>query len=155
MFQNVSRVQIEGGRSARVRPSELGVAPVAHRHFFEPLINDEVDERGAAEDAVGDQVAAEPVEAGADRGADGDDSQSDFGIEVFARVEIGAGAQGTSIDRPIVANRLADRQGNAAAAAAARDGTRRVDGGDGTRRVGGGDGKSGVTLWTLRENLQA
>src|SRR2546426_2510453 len=108
LLEHIGRVQVEGWRGARVRTSEFGVAPVTDGHFFDVPVHDEVDERCAAEDAVGDEVAAEPVEAGTDSGADDDDRQSHLRIEIFAHVEIFAATHRTSIDRAIVADRFAD-----------------------------------------------
>ena len=138
-------MQVESWRAARVRTSKFGVAPVTNGHFFEAPIYDEVDERCAAQDAVGDEIAAEPVEAGADAGAHDDDRQSHLRIEIFARVEIFAATHRTSIDRAIVADRFADRQRNAASAPAALNGA---------RGVGGSDGETGITLRTFDEDLQ-
>ena len=56
-------MQIEGGRIPRVGAAELGVAAVADREILEAPVDDQVDERRGGEDAVGDEIALEPVEA--------------------------------------------------------------------------------------------
>jgi hypothetical protein len=144
LLEHIGGVQVEGWRGARARTSEFGVAPVTDGDFFEVPIHDEVDERCAAEDAVSDEIAAYPVEAGADGGADDDDRQSHLWIEILSRVEIFAATHWTSIDGAIVADRFADRQGDPASASAAPNGA---------RGVGGSDGKTGITLWTFGEDL--
>ena len=68
--------------------AELGVAAIADGQVLQPAVDDEIDQRGGGEDAVGDEVAAEPVEDAADRRADDDDREPDLRIEVLADVEV-------------------------------------------------------------------
>ena len=55
-------------------------------------------DRRRGENAVGNQVALEPVEARADDDADDDNRQAQLRIEVLAAVEVGAAAHRTAID---------------------------------------------------------
>ena len=59
-------MKIERRRRAFVAPTKFGVAPVADRHFFQPAVDDQIDERCERQDAVRDQIALEPVEDCAD-----------------------------------------------------------------------------------------
>src|SRR5262249_41729742 len=68
LLENVSGVEIEGAGGSRVGSAEFRVAAIADGEILEPPVDNQVDERGGGEDAVGDQVAAVPVEAGADQG---------------------------------------------------------------------------------------
>src|SRR5687767_8163257 len=88
--------------------AELAVAPIADRDIAEAPVDEQIDQRGASEDAVGDQIFCKPVEDGADEGADDDDREADFGIEVLADVEVAAAAYGTNIDTRIAAHRVAE-----------------------------------------------
>src|SRR3954452_13439652 len=72
LLEDIGGMQVEGGGGAAIRAAELGVAALADRHVLETTVDDEIDERRRAQDAVGDQVLAEPVEPGADQGADDD-----------------------------------------------------------------------------------
>ena len=47
--------------------AELGVAAVADGEILQPAVDDQIDERRGGEDAVGDEIALEPVEDRADR----------------------------------------------------------------------------------------
>ena len=121
-------MQVEGGRGARVAAAKFRVAAVADGDVLQPPVHDQIDQRRGREDAVRDQIAAEPVEAGADQGADDDDGEADLRIEILADVEIGAVADGAAIDRAIFAQRRRDVQRDRPAAAAALDLVRRVRG---------------------------
>ena len=46
----------KAGGGARVAAAELGVAAVADGQILQPPVDDQIDERGAAEDAVGDEI---------------------------------------------------------------------------------------------------
>jgi len=137
-------VQVEGGRAAFVLAAELGVTAVADGEVLQSAIHDEIDERRRPENAVRDQIAAEPVEAGADERADDDDGEADLGIEVLADVEIGTGTDGTAIDGGAGAHRPGDRQRDFASAATARD--RR-------RHISGVNRQTRIAFRTLREDL--
>src|SRR5262249_54027676 len=143
-LEDVSGVEIKGGSRPCVRAAELRVAAIADGDVLEPAVDDEIDERGGTENAVRDEILAEPVKDGADQCADNDHGEADLRIEVFPRVEVAAGAYGTAIDRPIAAYGVGHRQRNHAPAAAALDGRRCVD---------GADRKSGVAFRTLRHDL--
>src|SRR6185436_19871910 len=114
-------MQIECRSRPWIRTAEFRVAPVTDRHLLEPPVDDEVDERGRCENAVRDQVAAEPVERSTDHRADDDDREADFRIEVLARVKIRALAHWTYVHRTVGADRVAERQRDGTTASAARD----------------------------------
>src|SRR2546425_1903887 len=143
-FEEIGGVKIEGRRAAFVFAAELGVTAVADGEVLQSAIHDEIDERRRPENAVRDQIAAEPVEARADERADDDDGEADLGIEVLADVEIGAGTDRTAIDGGVGAHRLADRQRDFTAAAAAFDRRRRI------LRV---NRQTRIAFRTLREDL--
>src|SRR5262245_49210482 len=69
-LEHVRGVQVERRRFADVRAPELGVASIADRDVLEPPVDDEIDERGGCQDPVRDEIAAEPIEGGADQRAD-------------------------------------------------------------------------------------
>ena len=46
---------------AVVLPPELGVTPVADRDIAKPPVHNQIDQRRAAQDAVGDEVFVEPI----------------------------------------------------------------------------------------------
>src|SRR5437762_14329134 len=83
LLEHVRRVQIEGSSGAGIRPAELRVAPVADGEVFEPSVDDEIDQSRAGQNAVRDQVAAQPVKAAAHECADDDHREADPGIEVL------------------------------------------------------------------------
>ena len=116
------------GRGPLVFAAELAVASIADRDIAEAPVDEQVDQRGASEDAVGNQIFPKPVEDGADERADDDDREADFGIEVLADVEVAAAAYGTDIDTRIAAHRVAEVQRQHVSAAAALDGLWRVGG---------------------------
>ena len=60
-------MQIEADGRARVVAAELGVAAIADGQNLETAIHRQIDQRGAAENAVGDQIQLEPVEDRADQ----------------------------------------------------------------------------------------
>ena len=88
----------KAGRVARVRAAELGVAAVADGQILQPAVDEQIDQRGGGEDAVGDEIALEPVERRADHDADDHDGEAHLRIEVLAAVEVGAAADGAAID---------------------------------------------------------
>ena len=55
-------MEIEAAGRTRVCAPEFRVAAVTHGDVFQPAVDGEIDECGAAQDAVRDQIAAEPVE---------------------------------------------------------------------------------------------
>ena len=65
-------------------------------------------DRREREDAVGDEIFAEPVEAGADQTATDDDRQSELGIEILADVEVPARADRTRVNARVAAKTLAE-----------------------------------------------
>jgi hypothetical protein len=81
------------------------VAAVTHGQVLQPAVDDEIDERGAAQDGIRHEVPAEPVEEGADEGADDDDGQAQPGIEVLAQIEIPAAAERADINGAILSYR--------------------------------------------------
>src|SRR5262245_23645055 len=99
---------------------------VAHRHFLQAPVDDEIDERGNREDAVRDEITLEPVEQRADRRADDDDRQADLGVEVLADIEITAGAHRTLVDDFIGTNRRRPRHWYRASAVATTNHVRRA-----------------------------
>src|SRR5437870_12573057 len=143
-FEDVGRMEIEGGRRARVSAAEFGVAAIADGQSFQATGDDEIDERSGGEDRVRGEILAEPVERAADDGADDDHGEADFGIEVFARVEVGAVTDRASIDAAVRPHRLGDGQRNLMAAASALDCR---------RRIGTTNRKARIAFRTLRENL--
>src|SRR3954464_7624704 len=60
-FKNVRRVEIESRSGPRVRAAEFRVAAVTDGHVFEAPVDDQIDQRGSRQNAIGDDVAAEPV----------------------------------------------------------------------------------------------
>ncbi len=128
-------MQVERRRRARVIAAEFGVAAVADRDVFQPPVDDEIDQRRGGKDAIGDEVAAEPIERSADRRADDHDGEADFRIEVLSDVEVAAVADRAAIDAAVAANRVAPRQRDVAPAAAAPDIRRCFICPDGQRRI--------------------
>ena len=128
LFQDIGGVEIEGGSRARVRPAKFGVTAVADGQDREPAVDRQVDEHCDAQQAVRNQIAAEPVEHGADERADHDDGEADLGIEVLARVEIAALTDRTDVDGIVVTKFRADGERNLAAASSAADGGGPVNG---------------------------
>src|SRR6266566_189391 len=118
-------MKIEGGRGPLVGAAEFGVAAVADGDVPEPSVDDEIDQRGGAENPVRDEILAEPVEHAARQRADDDDREADFRIEVLADVEIAAAADRTAIYGAILAHAVADRNRSLRAAPAALDRRRR------------------------------
>src|SRR4051812_19258235 len=106
------------------------MAAVAHGDEPDESIDDEIDEHNAAKHRVRNDVAVEPVEYGADHGAERDDRDADLRIEVLADVKISARADGTSIDGVIGSEILGHVERNGRAAAAALDCRRAIRGGD-------------------------
>src|SRR5215510_8641118 len=104
-------MQVERRCVALIRATELGVTAIADGDVLQAAVDDEIDERGGSENAVGDEIPAEPVEAGADERANDDDGETNFGIEILADVEVSAAADRAAIDQLVIAHRLADRQG--------------------------------------------
>src|SRR5882757_3875982 len=98
-------MEVEGRRRPLVRASKLGVAAVADRDVLQTAIDSEIYQRGAPQQAVGHQVAAEAIENRADRRADDDDGEPDFRREILPDVEIAALTDGAAIHAAIVANR--------------------------------------------------
>ena len=118
-----------------VLPAELAVASIADGDIAEAAVDEQIDQRRAAQDAVGDQIFPEPVEDRADQRADDDDREADFGIEVLADVEVGAAANRTHVDARVAAKRVAERQRQHMTAAAALDRLGRFGGAHGQPRV--------------------
>src|SRR5262249_23502258 len=143
-LEDVGGVEVEGRRAALISAAEFAVAAVAYRHVLQLAVDDEIDQRGPGQDAVGNEIAAEPVEGGAYQPADDDDRQPDFRIEILANVEVRTLADRASIDRAILCHRAGHVQRDVASAAAARDAS---------RTIGGIDGQTGVALRTLHENV--
>src|SRR5919198_49660 len=143
-FEDVGRVQIEGRRGPRVFAAELGMTAIADGQIFQATVDDEIDERGRGEDGVCHEILAEPVERPTDEGADDDHGEADFGIEIFARVEIGAVTDVASIDAAVRSDRFGDRQRNLEAAASTFDGR---------RRIGASNRQARVAPRAFRENL--
>src|SRR5438105_2419076 len=137
-------MEVEVRRRPLIATAELRVAAVADRHITEAPVHDQIDEHRERQNAIGDQVAAEPVEDRADERADDDDGEAHLRVEVLPDVKIGAAAHGTDIDLRVGRQRAAERQWNFASAPAASD--RR-------RRVAGAHRKPGIALRTLRENI--
>ena len=66
LFEDIRRVEVEGGRGARIGAAEFGVTTITDGDVLQASVHHEIDERRASEDGVRDQIAAEPVEHGAD-----------------------------------------------------------------------------------------
>lgn len=92
LFQHVGRMQIEVRRRAAVVTAEFRVAAVAYGDVAEPAVDYQIDQRRRGQNAVRDQIAAEPVEARADRSADDDHGETHFRVEVFSQIEISTAA---------------------------------------------------------------
>ena len=105
---STSAVWRSNAGGARVGAAEFRVTAVADGQILQPSVDNEIDERRRGENAVGDQVAAEPVEHSADQRADDDDRQSDLRIEVLSDVEVSAAADRAPIDGAIGLDRVAD-----------------------------------------------
>ena len=145
LLQHVCDVQVELRSRPFVRAAELGVAPVADGDVFQPRVDHEIDHHGAGQDAVRNEIAAQPVERAADGRADDDDREADLRIEILPRIEIGARTDRASIDGAVRANRGGDGQRDLPAAAAAPDVR---------RRIGSTKRKRRVTFRAPGENLQ-
>src|SRR5207253_6772330 len=90
LLEHVCNMQIERRRGSDIRAAEFGVAAIADRQIFQSTVDKQIDEHGAGENAVRQEIAAEPVEGAADKRANDDDGQSHLGIEIFSTVEVGA-----------------------------------------------------------------
>src|SRR5205807_4963037 len=91
-------MEVEVRRRPLIATAELRVAAVADRHITETAVHDQIDEHRKRQNAVGDQVAAEPVKDRADERADDNDREAHLRIEVLPDVKIPAAADGTVID---------------------------------------------------------
>src|SRR4051812_29633094 len=98
-LEDVRGMQVERRCTVRERTAELRVAAIAHRQILQPSVDRQIDQRRRRENAVGDEIAAEPVEAGADQRADDDNREPQLGIEILAQVEVAAFTDRAAIDR--------------------------------------------------------
>ena len=137
-------MKVERRRRARIGTAKFTVTAVTDGDVLQSSIDNQIDQRRRRENAVGNDVAAEPIKYPADQRTDDDNGQADSWIEVLPDVEVSAVADWTSIDRRVTANRSRKRQRNIAAAAAALDGG---------RRVRGAQRKTRVTLGTADDNV--
>src|SRR5439155_11584604 len=77
LLEDVGRVQIEVRSRTPIFSAKLRVAAIAHGDIAETPVDDKINQCGKRENAVGDKVSTEPVEAGADERADDDDREAD------------------------------------------------------------------------------
>ena len=95
-------MEVEGGRGPRIGAAELGVAAIADGDVLQASVDHEIDERRASEDAVRDQIAAEPVEHGADDRARGDEEAHQMDEDYIRALSYGlppTAGEGVGIDR--------------------------------------------------------
>jgi hypothetical protein len=116
-------------------PGALTLMTAAEKPGQARPYDDEIDEDGGGENAVGDEIAALPVESRADQRADDHQRQTLLRIEILARVEVAAGTDRAAIDGAILADSVAELQRNFPAASTAADRLRRRRGVDRQRRV--------------------
>src|SRR5262249_19166271 len=125
-LEDVGGVEVEGRSTSLIPAAEFAAAAVAPRHVLQTTVTTATDHGSDGQNAVGDEIAAEPVEAGADERADDDDRQPDLWIEVLANVEVRALADRASIDGAILGHGARHVQSDVASAAATLDAGRTI-----------------------------
>lgn len=126
LLEHIGRVEIEGSGGPLILTAEFRVTAITDGDVSEPSIDDEIDENGQRENAVGREVFAEPIEDRADQCTDDHDREADLGIEILPHVKLGAGADGTHVHPRIVTHGSRERERNRVAAAPALDRTWRI-----------------------------